>query len=109
MLQGYFKEKTPAVVMPETPLQLAVESKEKGDISELSTLFKNLVDALGLISGCLPEGAQRDKAAEAMEGLQNIIKTLGGHGTITQTLDKTPGEECKEAIAATKLRTEGIP
>ena len=32
MLQGYPKEKTPAVVMPKTPLEVAVESKEQGDM-----------------------------------------------------------------------------
>ena len=106
MLQGYLKAKAPEVMTPKTPLQLAVESKEKGDASELTKLFMNLIDAVGTIAGCLPEATQRDKAIEAMEGLQSIVKAAGGQGTSTRTLEKSNAEESDEAIAAKKLRTD---
>lgn len=96
ILQGYLQEKLPArVEAPKMPLQLATESKHKGDPAELTAMFQNLIDAIGMIAGCLPDTTQREKAAEATEGLRHIIKAAGGHGTSTRT-DKPSSEEGKE-------------
>ena len=92
ILQGYIKERTPAKAeTPKMPSQLAAESKEKGDPTELTLLFQNLTDAISMIAGCLLDDTQREKTAAATEGLRLIIKAAGGHGTITRT--DTPSTE----------------
>ena len=108
MLQGYLQEKLPPrVEAPKMPLQLATETKRKGDPTELTAMFQNLIGAIGMIAGFLPDITQREKAAEATEGLRHIIKAAGGHEVHVQTSHHQ--KKAKKMVQARSQRSTRRP